>query len=91
MGALIFIAVIVAWALILGRSMGGTGTWYPTGAPRETIPACNCFAGPGELHLSDCPLQSDENLIAVEARLAALVDDPDAGLTDAEYWAEISR
>jgi hypothetical protein len=31
MGALIFILAVIAWALILGRLMGGTGSWLPTG------------------------------------------------------------
>lgn len=30
-GALIFVALIFGWALLLGRMMGGTGTWLPTG------------------------------------------------------------
>lgn len=30
-GALIFLALVVGWALLLGRLMGGTGTWLPTG------------------------------------------------------------
>lgn len=90
MAVLIFVAIIFAWALFLGRFMGGTGTWLPTGG-RESAPepVCDCFAGEGELHLTGCPLESDENLAAVEARLA-LVDDPDAGLSDAAYWAELS-
>jgi hypothetical protein len=31
MAVLIFVAIIFAWALLLGRTMGGTGTWLPTG------------------------------------------------------------
>lgn len=31
MAVLIFVAIIAAWALLLGRTMGGTGTWLPTG------------------------------------------------------------
>jgi hypothetical protein len=31
MGALIFLAIIVGWAILLGRMMGGNGKWYPTG------------------------------------------------------------
>jgi hypothetical protein len=31
MAVLIFVAIIIAWGFILGRTMGGTGTWFPTG------------------------------------------------------------
>jgi hypothetical protein len=94
MYVLIFVFVIFAWAACLGRFMGGTGTWLPTGG-RESAPVvvtldpaeCNCLAGPGELHVSDCPLASDANVNAV---FVALVDDPDAGLSSERYWAELS-
>jgi hypothetical protein len=31
MGAVIFLLVVVCWAVALGRLAGGTGTWLPTG------------------------------------------------------------
>jgi hypothetical protein len=30
-GGLVFVALVIAWALILGRLMGGTGSWLPSG------------------------------------------------------------
>jgi hypothetical protein len=30
-GVLIFMALIFGWAILLGRVLGGTGTWLPTG------------------------------------------------------------
>lgn len=33
-GALVFAGAVVCWAVLLGRLMGGTGTWLPTGGRR---------------------------------------------------------
>jgi hypothetical protein len=38
-GAVIIIPAVFGWALLLGRLMGGTGTFLPTGARREDDPS----------------------------------------------------
>lgn len=55
MFVLIFVAIIIAWSLFLGRFMGGTGTWLPTGGQPVSPDACAACAVPG--HSADqCPV-----------------------------------
>jgi hypothetical protein len=55
--AVAIIPIVFGWALLLGRLLGGTGKWLPTGAPRGGCAQCGVSysAHPPGDGLTECP------------------------------------